>query len=257
MIKNMLLRHPWLLFLFSFSYVIFLVASIPAAQLFSRMPLPSGLQLQNVQGSLWQGRIGELRWQKYQLHDLEWEVLFSRLWFAKPTLRLTLHDPNTAIATGLISWRGHWSLQDWQITTAAEKLQPWIPVSVPIQASGPLTLQLDELAFNGLACEAGTGQAHWQQALLQTPAGELALGNPSASLHCEDQKLKAQAQQTSASLQSKLTFQLAEQGQFKLQASLQPKSELTDNLRSTLTWLGAIDKNGIIQIKEEGKLSYY
>lgn len=257
MIKNLLLRRPLLLLLFCVSYLLFLLAFIPAAQILPRLPLPAGLQLQNISGTLWQGRIGDISWQKYRLHNLQWEVMFSRLWLVMPTIKLSLQDPETAIANGTISWRGDWSLTNWQVKTSAQTIQLWLSLPLPIDANGKLTLNIEQLTFNSLKCQTLTGQLNWQQALLQTPAGELALGNPVAALSCRNTAFEANIQQDSTSLHSEAALQLNMQGQYKLQASLQPKPALPDTLRSSLGWLGPVDNQGVIRTRYEGSLSSF
>lgn len=255
MIKNLLLCRPRLLLLFCFSYLLFLLAAMPAAQILPRLPLPAGLQLQNINGTLWQGRIGNISWQKYRLHNLQWEVVFSRLWLAMPTIKFSLQDPETAIANGTVSWRGDWSLNNWQVKTSAQTIQRWLSMPLPIDASGELTLNIDQLTFNSLECQTLTGQLNWQQALLQTPVGELTLGNPVAALSCRNKAFEIKTQQDSVSLHSETALQLNMQGKYKLQASLQPKAALSDSLRSSLSWLGSVDNKGIIQTRYDGSLS--
>lgn len=255
MIKNLLLRKPLLLLLFCVSYLLFLLACMPASQILPRLPLPAGLQLQNISGTLWQGRIGDLSWQKYRLHNLQWEVAFSQLWLARPTIKLSLQDPETAVAGGTVSWRGDWSLNNWQVNTSTHTIQRWLSLPLPIDANGELTLNIDQLTFNSLECQTLTGQLNWQQALLQTPAGELALGNPVAALSCRNKAVEANIQQDSASLHSETSLQLNMQGQYKLKASLQAKPALPDTLRSSLGWLGPVDGQGVIRAIYEGSLS--
>lgn len=254
MIKQIRLRNPILLMLFCGSYLLFLLTSMPAAQILPRLPLPAGLQLHNIKGSLWQGSIGEISWQNQHLHNLQWEVLFSRLWLATPTIKLSLQDPDSAIANGFVSWRGNWSLNDWRITTSAASLQQWFTSPLPINASGVLTLNIENWTFNREECQTLTGQLNWQQAQLQMPLGELDLGNPHATLSCKNRAIEANIQQDAPALQSDIALQLTLQGNYKLQASLHLKPALSDNLRSSMNWLGTADNNGVIRIKSEGRL---
>lgn len=250
--KNLLLRRPLLPLLFLLSYLLFLLASLPAAQILPRLPLPAGLQLREINGTLWQGRIGEVSWQNYRLHDLQWEVLFSRLWLAMPALKLSLQDPDTAIATGIVGWRGAWQLSDWQVKTSASTVQNWLAIPLPADVSGALQLNIKQLIVNRTECQILAGQLHWQQAVLQTPAGELSLGSPSAELSCQETAFDANIRQDSAALHSQAALQLNMQGRYKLQATLQPTAEFPANLRPALDWLGTSVQNGAIQVKHEG-----
>jgi general secretion pathway protein N len=252
MMKNRLLRQPLLLLVFLLGYVVFLCASLPAAQVLSRLPLPAGLQLYDISGSLWQGRIGELRWQKYRLQNLRWEVLFSRLWLALPTIHLSLQDPDTAIAAGRIGWRGKWYFNEWQIKTSAADVQDWIAFPLPVRADGALKLNIAQLVINQTECSALSATLNWQQARLKTPLGDLQLDNPLATLSCKDNKIDAEIRQDSPALHTQASLQLTMKQQYKLQASLQPGAELSNDLRSSLDWLGTPDSKGIIRVKEDG-----
>jgi general secretion pathway protein N len=252
MLKIRLCRQPLLLFVFILGYVAFLTASLPAAQVLSRVPLPAGLQLYNISGSLWQGRIGELHWQKYRLQNLRWEVLFSRLWLALPTLQLSLQDPDTAIASGRIGWRGKWYFDEWQIKTSAATLQNWVALPTPISAAGDIKLQLSQLVLSQTGCQSLAATFDWHQALLKTPLGDLSLDNPTATLSCKDNKLDAVVQQDSSVLHTQASLQLSMQQQYKLKAALQPGAELSKELRASLDWLGTPDSKGVIRVNENG-----
>nr|WP_321271989.1 type II secretion system protein N [uncultured Tolumonas sp.] len=254
MIKNYLLRRPLLLTLFLLGYLLFLLASLPAAQILPRLPLPAGLQLRNINGTLWQGSISDVSWQKYRLHNLQWEVLFSHLGLGMPTIKLDIQDPT---ATGTIGWRGKWHLSNWHIKTAANTLQSWAPVPLPINAAGAIQLNIEQLVVDHQACQTLTGQLNWQQALINTPSGALVLGNPIANLNCQNNELNAEVKQDSASLHTQASLQFTLQGQYKLQATLRPDTELPDGLHSALSWLGSPDNNGNILTKQEGYLPYF
>ena len=257
MIKNYLFRRPLLLTLFLLGYLLFLLASLPAAQILPRLPLPAGLQLRNINGTLWQGSISEISWQKYRLHNLQWEVLFSPLWLGMPTIKLDIQDPETITATGTIGWRGKWHLNNWHIKTAANILQNWAPVPLPITAAGTIQLNIEQLIVDHQTCQTLTGQLNWQQALINTPSGALVLGNSIANLNCQNNELNAKVKQDSASLHTQASLQLNLQGQYKLQATLRPDTELPDGLHSALSWLGSADNNGNILTKQEGYLPYF
>lgn len=246
-----------LLLLFLFCYLLFLLATFPAAQLLPRLPLPAGMQLHNISGTVWQGQIGELRWQKRALHDVQWEVLFSRLWLGMPTVKLSLQDPEIAIASATVGWRGDWKINDLTLKTPASVLQQQIPYPLPAEASGTLQLNISHLSFNNKQCLALEGQAEWLQAQLLTPAGELVLGNPQAKLSCRNNELEINIRQDSAALRSQAQLQLNMQGLYKLQATLYPGNELPADLRTSLNWLGTSDSEGAIRIKNEGRWNGY
>jgi general secretion pathway protein N len=182
---------------------------------------------------------------------LQWEILFNQLWLALPTIQLSLQDPNTAIATGQISWRGKWYFNEWQVKASAATVQDWIPFPLPVTADGALKLNIVQLVINQAECSALSATLNWQQARLKTPFGNLPLDNPSATLSCKENKIDAKIKQDSPALHTQASLQLTMQ-QYKLQASLQPGAELSNDLRSSLDWLGTPDSKGIIRVKQDG-----
>ena len=239
--------------LFLLCYLFFLLATLPAAQLLPRLPLPAGMQLYNISGTLWQGRIGQLSWQKRTVQNVHWEVLFSRLWLAMPTVRLSLQDPETAIASATVGWRGKWQIDDLMLQAPVGRLQQQLPYPLPAEASGTLHLDIRQLSISEQQCLTLEGQAEWRQAALQTPAGELLLNTPQAELSCKNNDLEITVRQDSAALRSQSQLQLSLQGQYRLQAALYPGSELPPGLRAALDWLGTPDNSGAIRVKNEGR----
>ena len=251
-IKNLFSRLL-LPLLFLVCYLLFLVATFPAAQLLPRLPLPAGMQLHDIRGTIWQGRIGQLSWQRRAFHNVQWEVLFSRLWLGMPTVRLSLQDPETAMASATVGWRGKWQIDDLMLQAPLSILQQQLPYPLPAEASGTLHLNIDQLSIRDQQCLALEGLADWRQAALQTPAGELALNNPQAKLSCQNNKLEIAVRQDSPALRSQAQLQLSWQGQYQIQASLYPGNEFPPGLRAALDWLGRPDSSGAIRIKNEGR----
>lgn len=251
-IKNLFSRLQ-LPLLFLLCYLLFLLATLPAVQVLPRLSWPAGIQLHDISGTLWQGRIGQLNWQKRTLQNVHWEVLFSRLWLGMPTVRLSLQDPDMAIASATVGWRGKWQIDDLMLQAQVSVLQQQLPYPLPAEASGTLHLNIDQLSISEQQCLALKGQAEWRQAALQTPAGELLLNTPQAELGCRNNDLEITVRQDSAALRSQSQLQLSLQGQYQIQASLYPGSELPPGLRAALDWLGTPDSSGAIRVNNQGR----
>ena len=56
---------------------------LPAQFVFKHLPLPSQLQVTGVQGSIWQGRAEQVRWQNRNFGEVSWQFKPSALFEAK------------------------------------------------------------------------------------------------------------------------------------------------------------------------------
>lgn len=244
--------------LFLLSYLIFLLATLPANQILPRLRLPDGIRINDIYGSLWQGEIGELHWQSLSLHHVRWNVQFRRLWQAMPTVEVSIHDPDMLEADATIGWRGIWQIDDFRLNLPATSLQQHLlhPLirPFPAQIGGTIQVKAKQLRFDTNQClTLSDANAEWQQASLLTPAGALQLDAVHASLRCpQHDSLEIKADQQSAALQSQLTLHLLLTGQYQLQATLTPGDELPNDLRSSLEWFGSKDNLGRIRIKNNG-----
>ncbi|WP_000816416.1 type II secretion system protein N, partial [Vibrio cholerae] len=65
--------------LFSTVLMTSVVVHLPAQVALSPLPLPEGLELTGIEGTLWQGQAAQVRWQGMSLGDLNWDLHLSAL----------------------------------------------------------------------------------------------------------------------------------------------------------------------------------
>ncbi len=63
--------------LFSTVLMTSVVVHLPAQVALSPLPLPEGLELTGIEGTLWQGQAAQVRWQGMSLGDLNWDLHLS------------------------------------------------------------------------------------------------------------------------------------------------------------------------------------
>lgn len=166
--------------LFAGIYLLWLLVSAPAHLL--PLILPEELNVSGLSGTLWQGEARQLSWRGVRLNHLRWALTFSS---GLPGWRLTFHDPD-----GL---RGQLSLyalsalrvQNGSLTMPASLASGWLTPTLPVEASGLITLHLSEGRFNRAGCQqVSGGRAQWQQAQLRSPAGSLELVSVGGTFRC-------------------------------------------------------------------------
>lgn len=240
-----------------FSYLLFLLATLPAVYIVPRLPLPAGLKVYDIQGTLWQGQIGELQWQQHVFRHITWDVLWRRLWLGMPTVEVVLHDKENIEGHLRIGWRGDWFVNDVQLQAPVNVLQTYTPTPLPAELSGNLSLNISQLQINSYQCLSLEGQARWSQASITTPLGAVALDSPQFTLTCHNRSFVLNAEQSSAAIRSQTTLQLALSGRYQLQATLTAGNALPEALRSSLTLLGTSDAKGTFHIKQQGQLTNF
>lgn len=240
--------------LFLFSYLFFLLALMPASVVVTRLPLPKSLQLNAVQGTLWQGEVGEVRWQQQILHHVRWQVEWSRLLVGMPALHLTLNDPQSLTGETTVGWRGDLFVEDLSLHAPVSMISSLLPTPVPIGLTGDASLSIRQLKINPQHCAQLQGALSWQPAKLSTPLGDILLGSPKASLTCNGDTITAEVTQAADMLSSQSTVNMTLQGHYQLQSTLTAGQHLPENIRSSLNLLGKDMGNGVYKVNEQGAL---
>lgn len=240
--------------LFLFSYLFFLLPLMPASVVVTHVPLPKSLQLNAVQGTLWQGEVGEVRWQQQTLHHVSWQVEWSRLLVGMPALHLTLNDPESLTGETTVGWRGDLFVEDLSLHAPVSMISSFIPMPVPIGLTGNASLSIRQLQINPQHCTQLQGALFWQQASLSTPLGDITLGTPKASLACNGDTFTAEVTQNSDMVSSQSTVKMTLQGHYQLQSTLTAGLHLPESIRSSLNLLGKDIGNGVYKVNEQGTL---
>lgn len=237
-------------------YLGFLVAQLPADRLVAWVPLPSGLGLQGVTGTIWQGSVARVQWQKQVLNDVAWRLPVGRLLLLSPTLELSFRDRETLRGSADVSLTrdGRWRFQDVRLETDAQQLLGRLPLPLPLQAQGRLQLQLDQGLLSREHCFELNGLLRWRQGVLETPAGPLALGETLVRLSCEQGKLQARLEQASEQLSLSGVGELAFTGDYRFKGRLIPGQTLAPELAQGLTLVGPRDSQGHIRLDISGRL---
>ena len=60
-------------------FVVFLIVKLPAAQVISRVQLPSEVTVHGVSGTIWNGHAASVSVQGLPIHDVNWQLAFLPL----------------------------------------------------------------------------------------------------------------------------------------------------------------------------------
>ena len=236
-------------------YLLFLLAQLPADRLLARLPLPPALQLDGVQGTVWQGRVDTVRWQRYSLHAVRWELLVSHLLRLEPAVALKFEDRNGLLGEAQVAWQQGVVLRDVQLQADAGWLVMQSPAPLPVVPAGTLTWRDGALTVTPQGvCQSLAGRLIWQGAGVTSPFGSLDLDTVQAQLSCAKGRWQAEVKQSSTQLRTEGRAEIGNQGDYQVDAKLFPASSLAAAYRQGIEMIGPRDSQGAVRLKQSGRL---
>lgn len=234
------------------AYLLMLIVSLPAAQVIPRLPLPKQMQIQGLQGSIWNGKAALVMYQGIPVHNAAWQLNPWALLTGKLSLQLDAGNNRDAEQIAL---NGHIRLSSDQIASdgldlylPTDLIIAQLPLPLPVKASGRFKIRLDELAYQQAGCQAIKGQGQWLNAQVSGTKGFIPLGNFDAELGCQQQILLLDIREPNSfglSAQAKIpaNFKVKVEGRFK------PSTDLPDEVHQAARLFGKPDNQGFYQIR--------
>jgi general secretion pathway protein N len=217
-------------------------------------PRLHGLQLQQVSGSLWDGRADQvLGADGGSLGRLQWQ-LSRRALLGRQALRLSFDGPQLAFS-GDLQRHEHGQIVAHGLRMRADAALLDRYLKSPLgQPRGELTLSLDHLRLQGGWPMEMQGQARWQHALMHTGEGDIALGTLLLTAHAHGGVIGATWRDDGhGPLQVRGQLQLSPLG-WRLDSILRARH--TDLLlQRWLARLGPISPDGSVHIQYRGGLA--
>lgn len=246
--------------LFLVAYLIFLLATLPAALVARYLPLPAQianlLKLEGVSGTLWSGQIARLQYASESVNQLRWELNGWSLLRLAPEVSVRFGDRHGLNGQGVIGWQGSLFARDLTLNAPA----PWLLARLPLRPPFPLTvagqlqLKIDQFAQGAPWCDNLYGNLDWYDAIADTPAGKLTLADPEVKLTCLDSRVVAELKQDSNAVETQGRLELQANGQYLFQGSLKPGPDLPAQMQQGLPFLGQPDSQGRFPLRYQGRI---
>lgn len=243
--------------LFVVVFAVSAIVHLPASVVLKSVPLPSGLELQGVQGSWWQGSASQVRWQRSNLGALNWQLQWSSLLSAeaKVAVRFGRGSDLDVRGKGMVGYTfsGPFA-EDMVVSAPAEKVVQSLHLPLPINATGQVELTLRDYRYGAPWCRAASGNLVWAQSAIQSPLGDLQLGPVMAEVGCEDNVLNVKGGQQSGQVSSEFSAQINANRRFTAQAWFKPGAEFPNSMAEQLKYLPRPDGQGRFQFSRQGQL---
>lgn len=217
-------------------------------------PQLHGLSLQQLQGSLWDGRAGQVLTPAGRpLGQLQWK-LSRRALFGQVQMQLNLHGALLDFSgemQGLADHRVEWH----RVSVRAELAALLPPANLPLgQPHGELQLTVEHALLQGGWPLQLQAQVQWQHAVMHTRSADVALGDLHGQAQAREGVIQAQWHDDGQGpLQVDGQLQLSPLG-WRLDATLRAR-QTDPALRHWLAGLGHPDADGKVHIQRSGGLA--
>ncbi|MEM5552919.1 type II secretion system protein N [Pseudoalteromonas neustonica] len=240
-----------LIVIFIISFIVFALLKTPAAvalNLASKY-VPQDVQIGKVSGTVWQGRVMQLRYQGEQINSLTWDISGWALFTGQ--LKGNVKFGNAREKTD-ISGRADFSyglfnkaitLSDTTLRLTVERAMMRLQLPLPINAKGRVIVQLDEFSSGQPYCNALQGEISSQNIDVQGLSGWFSIGPLSGQLSCKsgdvavlvdpDNRLGLAAD---ATLKANMNFKVA--------GYIKPDASLPKEVHDATKFLGRADSDG-------------
>lgn len=236
---------------FIFVYLIFVVTQVPANIALGWFKLPSNVNVGQVSGSVWNTELSGVEVNGFAVNNVKTSLSPLSLLTLSPALDATFGGNLSAGPQGVASARlssNSQTLTDTQVMMAAADIVPYLPVPIPVEAFGQVTLNIEQLEIVEGKCVQAVGTIAWQGAALIALEQEIELGSFNGSLSCQGDRF-ALALDTNNRLGLSYTASIDLNGRLRGNGYIQPGANFPAQLREALPFIGRPDNQGRYQLK--------
>ena len=234
-----------------------LLVYLPASIVVNQLVLPAQLQLNGLQGTIWQGHVQQVRWQNYDLGELQWTLNPSALLSAKAeaSVRFGRDSALNLRGKGEVGYSSEGAYANSLVLSMPmDEVLKRAPIPVPIVAQGQVEVTVRNFVYQAPYCLNAEGTLAWSQAGIESPLGNLGLEQTIADITCENSTLIVKGTQKSGEVSSEYSAQLDPQSRYKAQGWFKPEAEFPEQLGKNLKWLPKPDNQGRYLFNQQGRL---
>ncbi|TMP39981.1 type II secretion system protein N [Pseudoalteromonas rubra] len=238
-----------LVFLLAFS--VFVAITMPASIVLqlSQGSLPRALSVGAVSGSVWEGRISEVRYENVQLNDVTWQLNGWGLLTGQVQGKVRFGSPRTLDE---ISGNSNFSmslldksakLDDAILRFSVEQAMQQVTLPLPVDAKGRVILSIDEYRTGQPYCEALNGEISSPNIDIKGLTGWFSIGDMSGTLTCKSGDIAVTVDpENRLGLRADAT--LAANMQFRVAGNIKPEASLPKEVHDAVKFLGRPDSEG-------------
>ncbi|MRI32236.1 hypothetical protein EOPP23_04415 [Endozoicomonas sp. OPT23] len=247
-------------FLALFSLTVFIVIQTPAVVVWEQVKehFPNKVrtvQLQGIEGTLWQGSAQSALINGRQLPSISWDLEgFSPLeQSASYDLKLG-HSRSSLSASGLVTLSAdEVVVEDGKGRITGDALQKFSRQKL-VDIDGQLKLQIENLTLVNGQCQELEGAGQLRDVSAEGRFGSLELGQGNLDLGCDKGLFLARVEQQSEDVKSSLVLNMLKGNRYRIRGSVTPGEEMEPDLKKGLSFLGKKNSSGGYQINYKGRI---
>ena len=233
------------------AYLVFVIALTPASVALEQVKLPKTIKLGQVDGTIWSPSISQVNFQGINVHQVNADIspLALLLMSINADVRFgdRLNDGPKGQGNIALS-QSEIKASDLTVNMAANEVAPLLPLPIPVEAFGEFQLNITALTLVDNKCQQAQGTLTWQRAAVRAMEQDIELGNFSASISCEQDKLALTlAPDNRLGLSYQVLVNLT--GRMSGQGYLQPGADFPKQLKDALPFIGNPDAQGRYLLK--------
>ena len=227
-------------------YIVFLIATMPAAWVVSFVNLPKNSQVSELSGTVWQSNAKKISIDNVEINNVSSELSFLSLVMFDPKVMLTFGGALVSGPEGKLTASqllDQIKVTDLDINIAANQIAEKLNLSIPIEAHNFIDIKIDEFIVGKPICEQMIGSIKWNKASITALSEKVELGALSADLSCEKGAL---AFVIAPKNDLGLTFTAYVRSMKKVSGNgfLKPGANFPEKIKPILSFIGKADKQG-------------
>lgn len=238
------------------SYLILLIATIPASLITNAVNDKSIVTIQGISGSLWNGKAyAILINNKIELKNTSWSFSLWKILIGKISIDINSqyleNDISAEIGT---SFLGTYFINDLNAKISAQEVAQLVNIPL-VQLSGLISLNIDHAQWKQGELPLATGVINWSNAEV-TVADTASLGNVSITLsESEQQLLNADIKNQGGDIKINGIAELVPEADYAINIMLLPTASASDNIKQSLGLFAKKQNNGEYLLKHSGALN--
>ena len=242
------------------AFIGFFVMATPANVVWQvakeRSLIPGNIQVSGIEGTLWKGSARKVTIDEQVLPKTGWALSGDSLFAQKLMVDVQIgHARSDLFAKAQLGWDGEQlSVVNARGRVNRDQIQEWVQLPFPIVVNGQLSVAIPNMIFKQGRCIVLDGDGALRQAEVQTPFGEVDLGQVSFDLSCKSNRLTIAISQNSSELKVSAKVVVDMNGRYTLNGNLLPQDELAEPFWQSLSLLGRANASGEYPLKTSGAL---
>jgi len=232
--------------IFFSTYLVFLIATIPASWVVSFVNLPKNSQVSELSGTVWQSYAKQVRIDGVEINNVNSELSFISLLMFDPTVMLSFGGALVSGPEGKLTASQlleQIKLTDVDISLAANQIAQKLNLSIPIEAHDFIDLEIEEFIVGKPICEQMKGSVKWKKASVTALSEKVNLGALSADLACEKGALTFTVSPKN-DLGLTFTAYLSSMKKASGNGFLKPGANFPEKIKPILPFIGKVDNQG-------------